>query len=134
MLKIVIALVLFAHGVGHSMGLLQMFGMATVNPTWRGDSWLLTSPLGTTGTQLIGAIVWGAAIVGFSVAAAAVVGWLPATWFGPVAIAASLVSLAGVVLFPIAFPTFSTIGAVLADLAVMLAVTWNSWTPADLMS
>jgi hypothetical protein len=31
MLKIVIALVLLAHGIGHSMGLVQLFKVATVH-------------------------------------------------------------------------------------------------------
>jgi hypothetical protein len=27
-----------AHGIGHGMGLLQLFKVATVNPQWHGDS------------------------------------------------------------------------------------------------
>lgn len=38
MLKVVIALVLVSHGIGHSMGLLQLFRLATVNPQWNGES------------------------------------------------------------------------------------------------
>jgi hypothetical protein len=131
MLKIAIALVLFAHGIGHSMGLLQMFKVATVNPAWRGDSWLL-QPVGATATQLIGGLLWSAAIVLFAVLAATVLGWLPASWFAPIGLAASVASLAGVALFPIAFPTFSTIGAVIVDAAVIVAATWLHWAPSDL--
>lgn len=32
MIKIVIALVLLGHGIGHSMGLLQIFKVATISP------------------------------------------------------------------------------------------------------
>jgi hypothetical protein len=131
MLKIAIALVLLAHGVGHSMGLLQTFKVATINPEWRGDSWLL-QPIGATTTQLVGSLLWTASIVLFVVLAATVVGWLPASWFAPIGLAASVSSLAGVALFPIAFPTFSTIGAVVVDLAVVLAATWFHWLPSDL--
>ena len=44
MFTFTIALVLLAHGIGHSMGLLQIFNVASVNPQWNGDSWLLTGP------------------------------------------------------------------------------------------
>ena len=131
MLKIVIALVLLAHGIGHSMGLLGMFKVATVNPAWQGDSWLLTGTVGTTVTQAIGVVVWAAAIVGFTLLAGSVMGWLPTEWFQPLAIGSSIVSLAGVLLFPIAFPTFSTIGAAVVDLAVLAATLWYGWTPGD---
>jgi hypothetical protein len=66
MFKIVIALVLLAHGVGHSLGLLQLFKVATVNPAWNGDSWLLTGILGESASNVIGAVVWSAAILGFA--------------------------------------------------------------------
>jgi hypothetical protein len=128
LLRLVIALVLMAHGIGHSMGLLQMFKVATVNSEWHGDSWLLTGPIGSSGTQLVGTVLWVGAIVGFVGVAAVILGWLPASWFVPLALASSAASLAGVALFPIAFPLFSTIGAVLVDVALLAAV-WLQWTP-----
>lgn len=132
MLKIVIAVVLLAHGIGHSMGLLQVFKVATVNPQWHGDSWLLSGIAGTTGTQAIGVILWALAIAGFAALAAVVVGWLPQEWWAPLGIASSVVSLVGLLFFPIAFPTFSTIGAMAVDLAVLAAVLWFHWAPTDL--
>ncbi|HEX7472288.1 MAG TPA: hypothetical protein VF323_04345, partial [Candidatus Limnocylindrales bacterium] len=132
MLKIVIALVLLAHGIGHSMGLVQLFKVATVNPEWRGDSWLLTGTAGTTATQVVGGLLWTAAIVGFAALAAAVVGWLPTSTFAPLAIGSAAVSLMGLLFFPVAFPTFSTIGALAVDLAVVVATVWYHWLPTDL--
>jgi len=132
MLKLVIALVLLAHGIGHSMGLLQVFRVATVNPQWHGDSWLLTNALGATIAQLTGVVVWTAAIIGFALLAAAVVGWLPGSWFTALAIASAAVSLAGLALFPTAFPAFSTIGALAVNAAVLVAVVWYHWVPSDI--
>ena len=132
MLKFVIAVVLLAHGIGHSMGLLQLLKIATVNPQWHGDSWLLTGPAGTTLTHVIGAALWSAAIIGFAALVAVVVGWLPQAWFGPLAIGSAVVSLVGLVLFPIAFPLFSTIGAAAVNIAVLAAVLWFHWVPSDL--
>jgi hypothetical protein len=131
MFKIVIALVLLAHGIGHSMGLLQLFKVASVNPQWHGDSWILTGPAGTTVTQVVGGLLWTAAIIGFAALAATVLGWLPASWFPPLAVGSAVVSLAGVLLFPIAFPTFSTLGALVVDVVVLVAAIWYHWLPAD---
>jgi hypothetical protein len=132
MIRIVIAFVLFAHGVGHSLGLLQMFKVATVNPAWNGESWLLTHTVGPTVTEVVGLAVWAGAIVGFSVLAAIVLGWLPVAWFAPVAIAAAFLSIAGVLLFPVAFPTFSTLGSLAVDAAVLVAIAWYHWVPTEL--
>ncbi len=132
MLKLAVGVVLLAHGIGHSIGLLQVFKVTTVNPEWHGDSWLLTGVAGQTATQLIGAGLWTASIVGFAALAAVVFGWLPASWWPPVAVGSALVSLIGLLFFPIAFPTFSTIGAFTIDAAVLAAVLLFHWVPTDL--
>jgi hypothetical protein len=131
MVRIVIALVLLAHAIGHVLGPLQVLRISTVNPEWHGDSWLL-SGLGTSVSQIAGLAIWIAALVGFVAVAAVVMGWLPAEWWAPLAIGSSVVSLMGIVLFPAAFPTFSTIGAVVVDVAVLLGVFWLNWSPAAL--
>ena len=132
MFKIVIGVVLLAHGIGHSMGLLQVFKVASVNPDWHGDSWLLTGLAGQTATEVVGAALWTASIVGFGALAAVVFGWLPASWWPPLAIGSAVVSLVGLLFFPIAFPAFSTIGALAVDAAVLAAVVVLHWTPADI--
>jgi hypothetical protein len=132
MFKILIALVLLAHGIGHLMGPLQVMKVATVNPTWSGDSWLLTGVIGQNGAQVIGVALWLAAFVAFAALAGVVVGWLPAAWWPSLAIGASLLSLAGVLLFPMAFPLGSTIGAVVVDAIVLVAVLGFHWAPTEL--
>jgi hypothetical protein len=128
-MKFVIAAVLFAHGIGHVMGPLQVFKVAVVNPAWAGDSWLLTGAGGQTLGQAIGIVLWMTALVGFVAAAAVVMGWLPVTWWVPLAVVSSVASLAAIGLFPTAFPTFSTIGAVVVDLVTLLAVLGLRWVP-----
>jgi hypothetical protein len=132
MVRIALAVVLFAHGVGHSMGLLQLFRVATINPEWRGDSWLLSGTLGTPVAQLAGAIAWVAAIVGFAAVAAVILGWLPTSWWAPLGIGSAIASLIGLLLFPSAFPTFSSIAALAVDLALLAAVAWFHWSPQEL--
>jgi hypothetical protein len=129
MFKFAIALVLLAHGIGHGMGLLQFFKIASVNRQWNGESRLLTGTVGTTGIQVIGTAIWVAAIIGFAALAAAVMGWIPVEWFRKFAIGSVVVSLAGLLLFPVAFPVFSTIGALVVDLAVLAATIWYGWLP-----
>jgi hypothetical protein len=132
MLKIIIALILVSHGIGHSMGLLQVFKVATVSPQWHGDSWLLSGPAGSTVSSILAVSLWALAIVGFAALAAVVMGWLPEAWWVPLASGASVASLAGLFLFPVAFPLFSTIGAFAANVAVLVAVLWFQWVPSDL--
>jgi len=132
MLRYGIALVLLAHGIGHSIGIIQALKLATINPEWHGDSWLLSGAGGTTLTNVVGIVLWSAALGGFVLAAGVVLGWLPAEWWRPLAIGASLCSLAGILLFPAAFPITSTVGALVVDLIVLGAVLLAEWAPSDL--
>ena len=132
MLRYLIALILLAHGIGHTIGIMQTLRLTTVNPGWNGDSWLLTGVAGSTVTNALGIALWTAAMLGFVLAAGVVVGWLPEDWWRPLAVGASLCSLAGILLFPAAFPTFSTIGALVVDVVVLAAVLWSQWAPSDL--
>lgn len=130
--KVIIAVVLIAHGIGHSMGPLAMFKVATVNPAWHGDSWILTGVGGNGLTQVVGVVLWSVALVGFVAAGAVVLGWLPESWWVPLAVGSALASMAGLILFPVAFPLFSTVGALVVDVAVLVAVLWLDWVPSDL--
>jgi hypothetical protein len=132
MFKLVIAIVLAAHGIGHVIGILQVLKVGAPSPAWDGRSWILGDVAGTGVTGLIGLTLWTIAMVGFLAAAGVVLGWLPSDWWTPLAIIASVASVAGIVLFPSAFPTLSTIGALIVDVAVLVAVLWVRWTPADL--
>lgn len=132
MVKIVIAVVLFAHGIGHVLGPLQVFRVAQANPAWAGDSWLLTGVAGQTVSNVVGLVLWIAAMIGFVAAAAVVMGWLPASWWVPLAVGSSVVSLVAIALFPNAFPVTSTVGAVVVDAAVLAAVVVFKWAPTTL--
>ncbi len=132
MVRIVIALVLLAHGIGHSMGLLGVFKVATVNPAWNGDSWLLTGPVGPTASHAVGVVLWSISIVGFAVLAGVTMGWLPSGWWSPLAVVSAVASLLGLLVFPAAFPPLSVVGAVVVDLACLVAAVWLHWLPTDL--
>jgi hypothetical protein len=103
-----------------------------VNPAWDGGSWLLDGFVGATASQIVGSALWIVALVGFSVVAASVLGWLPGAWFGPVAIVSAVASLAGLALFPSAFPVTSTVGALAIDVIVLAATLFYRWQPSNL--
>ena len=132
MLKLVIGVILLAHGIGHSLGIIQALKVATINPQWNGDSWLITGVAGSTITHAVGIVLWAGALVGFAALAGVVVGWLPAVWWQPLAVGSSALSLLGLAVFPAAFPITSSIGAFVVDVVVLAAVVWADWTPADL--
>jgi hypothetical protein len=132
MIRLVLALVLAAHGIGHVMGILQELKVATVNPEWDGRSWILSDVAGSGLTAAVGVALWAIAMVGFVVLAGVVMGWLPDDWWAPLGVVAPVVSIASIVLFPNALPTFSTIGALVIDGVVLTSVVWAHWTPADL--
>ena len=98
----------------------------------RSISWLLTGPAGTTWTHLVGGLLWTVALIGFAALAAHAAGLAAGVDVQPLAIGSASASLLGLLLFPIAFPTFSTIGALVVDLAVLAAVIWYQWQPSDL--
>ena len=130
--QVLIGIVLIAHGIGHGMGMLGVFGIARVNPAWQGDSWILTRLVGRRPAEAVGVILWATALIGFVALGAILFGWLPGTWWVPLAVVSSIASLAGLVLFPIAFPIFSSIGAYAVDAAVLIATLSFGWAPDQL--
>jgi hypothetical protein len=83
-------------------------------------------------SNAIGLALWVAAMVGFVAAAAVVMGWLPASWWVPLAVGSSIVSLVAIALFPAAFPMTSTVAAAVVDVAVLAAVLVFKWAPTAL--
>jgi len=119
-LRIVIALALFVHGVGHTLGL------------WMpARSWLLS--FSEPALRVIGAVCWVLAAAGFVVACLGFLGLLvPAPWWRPLAVAAACVSLLGIFLFWGTWPVFNTIGALAMNVAVLVALLLFHWPPVSL--
>lgn len=133
-MQFVIAIVLAAHGIGHSLGLFPVLGLVPkAAPTrWTGESWLLPGRSSML-MRVVSGLLWLAAGVGFVLLAAVVMGWLPEAWWQPLAIAASAVSLVALAVFPSGFPTaVNLIGAAAVDIGVLVAVIAYSWTPSML--
>jgi hypothetical protein len=133
-LKIIIGLVLIAHGIGHGLGYAPIFGWAKAEG-WSGDSWMLTGALGPTVSNVIALVLWTIPLVGFVLVGLGVFGvGIPADWIRPMAVVSSVVSIVGVVLFWDALPALtSKIGAIAIDVIVLWAVIVAHWPSSEVV-
>lgn len=132
LIKIVAAVVLIAHGIGHVLGLWAAIGKS-MTETQSSRSWLLSPVLGGTIPQIIMFILFLAALIGFIGAGLGIFDWLvPADRWLDWAVWASFLSIAALVLFPRGFPTLfpNVIGALLVDVVVLVFMWRQHWPSA----
>lgn len=129
MLRIVLALVVFAHGVGHVLFLGPVLGLGA----WAGqtgNSWVLTGFLGDGPARAIAAVLWSAVIVLFL---AGVAGFLTgADWWRATTIAAAAISMFGIVLFWDGIATSSAIFAIATDVLILVSLLVVHWPSTEL--
>jgi hypothetical protein len=128
-LRLIIALVLFVHGIGHVMGILPVLGLSTIE-TWNVRSWLLTDLLGDTITRVIGFILFAAALIGFLGATLGLMNWLvPHEWWRTLAVVSAVISLVAIALFWNAFVAFfpNKLGAIAVNAAVLIGLLVADW-------
>ena len=128
-IRIVLAVVVVAHGVGHILFLGPVIGLgAWAEQT--GHSCLLTSAIGETPSRAIATLVWTAVIVLF---VAGVGGFLAgAEWWRGVTIAAAALSIAGIVVFWDGIATTNAIFALVTDVVILGALLVAHWPSAEL--
>jgi hypothetical protein len=126
MLKLVVAGVAGAHGIGHVLGWMPAWRITTFEGL-SSRSWLLSDLLGDGLTRAIGGALWLAPTIGFVAAAGGF--FADQSWWRPLATASAVASLVAIVLFWEALPLGSRVGAVVVNLAVIAAVATN-WQPA----
>jgi hypothetical protein len=122
-LRILAAVVVFAHGVGHVLFLMPAVGVAMQGQGTQ--SWLLTNVLGTGLTRGLGAVLWAAVIVGYLAGLAGM--FTHAAWWQPLLVAASVASAIGLVMFwtnPAQAPNLS---ALAADAVIVVVVGLLHW-------
>ena len=103
--KLVVAGVLGAHGIGHVLGWLPAWGVASFEGV-SSHSWLLSGPIGDGGARVAAGLLFVIPTVGFVAAAAGLL--LGQPWWRQVAVASAVVSLGATAMFPQAFTTTST--------------------------
>ena len=128
-LRTIIALVLFVHGIGHVMAFFPALGISSTE-TWHARSWLLTSVIGESASKVILVILFGAALLGFVGAALALMGWLvPHDIWRTLSIVSAVISLIAIVLYWNAFVALfpNKIGALAVDIAVLVCLLFLNW-------
>ena len=123
-IRIIIALVLFIHGVGHIMALLPAFKIASTE-TWHARSWLLNRFIGESASRVILVILFGAALIGFVCSAFGLMGWLiPHDAWRSLSIWSAVISLIAIVLYWNAFVAFfpNKVGAFAVDVSVLVCL------------
>jgi hypothetical protein len=124
-----LALVVFAHGVGHVLFLAPVVGLGN----WAdqtGESWILTGAIGEPATRAIATALWSAVIVLF---VAGVAGFLGGTeWWRTVTIAAAALSAVGIVAFWGGIATSSAVFALVADVVILGALLVAHWPTTEL--
>ena len=122
--KLVVAGVLGAHGIGHVLGWLPATGAVSFEGM-SGHSWLLSPTIGDGGARVVAGLLFVVPTAGFVAAAGGLL--LGQPWWRQVAVASAAVSLGATAMYPQAFPTSSTIGSVAVDLAVLYGILVAGW-------
>lgn len=127
-LTLILAVVLFAHGVGHVLFLAPALRVAD----WAGQtghSWLLTATMGDSPSRAIAAVIWTASIVLFVAGAAGLLAGQ--AWWRPITVAGAIVSLVGLVVFWDGIATTSAVFAIVVDVLVLVALVVAHWPSTD---
>lgn len=122
-LRILIAGVLFVHGVGHTLGF------------WKPARSLTFLNFSESTLRIAGGIIWTLVALGFIISSMSFYGILtPANWWRPLAIVFSVVSLVGLILFGRSWPLFNIIGAAGLNIAILISLLWFHWPPFEIFS
>lgn|SRR5690242_631205 len=128
MLRLVLAVVVLAHGVGH----LLFLGPSLRIADWAGQtshSWLLTGTIGDGPSRALASAIWIAAVVLFVAGVTAFL--LDNPWWREITIVGSLVSIAGIVLFWDGIATSSAAFALGFDVVLLVSLLVAHWPAAE---
>jgi hypothetical protein len=122
LLRLVLAIVIGAHGIGHILFLVPLLGIADWGQSTQ--SWLLGAG---SPARLIGSLLWLVATAGFIAVAVGLFG--DTAWWRPLAFISAIVSLVGLILFW-ATPTASSAFFALVFNVIVIASLWLlNWPP-----
>jgi hypothetical protein len=127
--RIILALVLGAHGIGHLVFLVSTLGLGN----WGGpsQSWLLANLAGGAVQRVVGGLIWIVALAGFIAAAVGLLAGQP--WWRTAAVASAGVSLLGAALVWANPPASSALSAAIFDVAVLVALLLLHWPSESLV-
>ena len=134
-IKILIAGALLLHGLGHLGAIIvlvvQRVGVSTA--PWRpARSWLWPSLPASVATA-VASVFWALSLIGFVAASMSFWGVLvPGDLWRQLALASSVVSIVGIVLFFGIWPLFNTFAALGMNIAVLVTQLWMHWPPPSM--
>lgn len=126
--RVVAAVVILAHGVGHGLGVMPLFGL-TLGGAWHNRSWLLGEGLAEPVARWVAPVLWVLALAAFVAVGLGLLGigvqGMPWRWL---VLVAAMASALAVVVFWNGFPTMvNRLGALAVDAAL---VWWVLRLPA----
>jgi hypothetical protein len=124
MVRLLAGGVLAAHGIGHVLGWMPAFGIASFEAV-SSRSWALTPLLGDGPSRIVAGAAFLVPTVAFVAAGIALATGQPA--WRPLALVGAVVSLAACALYPQAFTPGSMAGSVAVNLVVLYAVLVAGW-------
>jgi hypothetical protein len=128
MLRLVLAVVVLAHGVGH----LLFLGPSLRIADWAGQtshSWLLTETIGDGPSRAIASAIWITTVVLFVAGVGAFL--LDSAWWREITIAGAVVSILGIVLFWDGLATSSAAFALAFDVVLLVSLLLVHWPAAE---
>jgi hypothetical protein len=131
--QIVFGFGLIIHGIGHALGIIPQF--VSITEGWNMRSWLLSDAIGQGPATAIAIGLWSICLIGFVAAGLGVLGFVvPRSWWRPLAVTCSVISLVTLVLFWNGLPFLvpNKVGAIGVDLFLIVGIVFISW-PSDEM-
>ena len=130
-LRMIIAIVLFIHAIGHIQGVLVALNLFSTEK-WHSRSWLLDKLVGEKVSKFIALILWLICALGFLVTAFAFLDiGIPNDLWRPMAVVFSIPSLLGVILYRNSFAaSFNKLGALAVNAAILIGLLFLKW-PLD---
>jgi hypothetical protein len=125
--RVIIGVVIAAHGVGHLFFLVPTLGLAQWGLT--GRSWLLSGHVPDVAIKIVGGALWLVVIAGFVAAGVGVLS--QQEWWRSVAVVSSAVSWLGLALFAQASQPFLSAGAM--DVIILVALLLVHWPSVGLV-
>lgn len=132
--QIVFGVVLIAHGIGHTLGVMPLF--LKVPESWNTRSWLLSGRLDAGVVTAIAVVLWLVCTVGFIVAGLGILDLIvPTSWWRPLAVGLSIVSLVTLGLFWQGFPVLipNKVGAIAVDVVLIVGIVFASWPTVEMV-
>ena len=130
-IRIIVSLALIAHGLGHAMTALPVYGLR-LSETHSAESWLLSKVLRKGLSSGFCVIINLLAMVAFVAAGLALSEWglAMAGWEG-LTVAGAIFSLLGLALFWDGLPFLvpNKLGALLVNILALASILWLRWPP-----